>query len=346
MTAPTREAGAGTILGVLPDSRPLVSVISPVYNEALVVGQLVDRIVTAIDTLSDRYRFEVVLVDDGSRDGTLEVCKLLVAREPRVRVVELRKNYGQTAALQAGLDAAEGDLMITLDADLQHFPEEIPLFLDKIEEGYDLVCGWRSDRREGLKRRLPSKVANYILRRISRLSINDIGTTYRAYRREIMQDVRLLGENHRFVPIFASVAGARICEIPIRNVERPVGTANYGLERTFNVFLDMVFLFFLVRYMDRPIRVFGKIAALCFGVGITISVALLVVWFRTGSPVVRDHSGWFLLAALTMLAGIQTLLTGVLSEMLARLYYPSREHSPYKVRKVWTSAAKINAPGA
>lgn len=315
----------------------LVSVIAPVYNEAQVVPELVQRIVKAIDALAGQYRFEILLVDDGSTDDGLSVCKSLTKAEPRLRVIELRKNYGQTAALQAGLDDAQGDIMITLDADLQHFPEEIPLFLAKVDEGFDLVCGWRANRQEGINRRLPSKVANYLLRRISKLSINDIGTTYRAYRREIMRDVRLLGENHRFVPIFASVAGAKIAEIPIQNIERPVGKANYGLERTLNVFIDMVFLFFFVRYMDRPIRVFGTIALTCIFFGTVISAGLLALWARTGGPVVREHSGWFLLSALLMLAGLQTLLTGVLSEMLARLYYRSREEAPYKIRKVWKS---------
>jgi len=324
-------------LAVPPTTKPVVSIIAPVYNEARVLPELLERISATVDKLAARYQFEVIFVDDGSRDDSLKVAKELTHREPRLKVVELRRNYGQTAALQAGLDSAEGSIMITMDADLQHFPEEIPLFLDKIEEDYDLVCGWRKNRQEGLKRRLPSKMANYLLRRISRLSINDIGTTYRAYRREIVRDVRLLGENHRFVPIFASVAGARIAELPIQNIERPVGNANYGLERTFNVFIDMVFLFFFVRYMDRPIRVFGRIAVLCFAVATFISIGLLVVWFRTRIPVVREHSGWFLLAGIMMLAGLQTLMTGVLSEMLARLYYPSSEHAPYKVRRLWTA---------
>jgi glycosyltransferase involved in cell wall biosynthesis len=337
MSAATEQSRAPS-LAPPTKTKPVVSIIAPVYNEARVLPELIERISATVDKLAARYQFEVIFVDDGSRDDSLSVAKELTLREPRLRVVELRKNYGQTAALQAGLDSAEGSIMITMDADLQHFPEEIPLFLDKIEEGYDLVCGWRKNRLEGLKRRLPSKMANYVLRRISRLTINDIGTTYRAYRREIVRDVRLLGENHRFVPIFASVAGARIAELPIQNIERPVGKANYGLERTFNVFVDMVFLFFFVRYMDRPIRVFGRIAVLCFAVGTFIAIGLLVVWFRTGIPVVREHSGWFLLAGITMLTGVQTLMTGVLSEMLARLYYPSREHAPYKVRRLWTAA--------
>jgi glycosyltransferase involved in cell wall biosynthesis len=336
----TERAGVTAKVGDDDLPLPLVSVIAPVYNEAQVLPELLQRIKVAIDALADRYRFEIVFVDDGSRDKSLSVAKGLVQDEPRLRVVELRKNYGQTAALQAGLDAADGDILITMDADLQHFPEEISVFLDHIEEGFDLVCGWRKDRQEGIARRFPSKVANYLLRKISKLTINDIGTTYRAYRREIMRDVRLLGENHRFVPIFASVAGARIAEVPIQNIERPVGKANYGLERTLNVFIDMVFLYFFVRFMDRPIRVFGKIAALCFTVGAGISGVLLYIYLRTGMPVVREHSGWFLLAALMMLASMQTILAGVLSEMVARLYYPSSEHAPYKVRRVWTAETR------
>lgn len=322
-----------------PSPRKLVSVIAPVYNEAPVLEEFLRRIVATVAPLADRYDFEFVFVDDGSQDQSLAVSRRLADAESRLRVIELRRNYGQTAALQAGLDAGRGEILVTMDADLQHFPEEIPLFLERIEAGADLVCGWRKNRKEGLKRRLPSKVANYLLRRISRLSINDIGTTYRAYRKDVIRDVRLLGENHRFVPIFANVAGARIEEIPIENIERPAGKSSYGLERTLHVFIDMVFLYFFVRYMDRPIRIFGKIALLLFLVGIGVSAGLLFVWYRTGTAVVREHSGWFLLAALSMLAGVQTLLTGVMSEMLARLYYPSSEHAQYKVRSEYSARA-------
>jgi len=317
-------------------NKTFVSIVAPFYNEVDSLAKLLERLVAVTDKLCDYYNFEFVLVDDGSKDNSLDLAKELAYREPRLQVVELRRNYGQTAALQAALDAAHGDIIISMDADLQHFPEDIPLFLEKIEAGNDVVCGWRHQRQEGLNRRLPSRVANYLLRKISGLVIHDIGTTFRAYRREVIADMRLISENHRFVPIFASVAGARIDELPIQNIERPHGQSNYGLARTLNVFIDLFFLYFFVRYLDRPIRIFGKIALATFSSGAIIATVLILLWIITGIPVVRDHSGWFTLSAILLLASVQFLLTGILGEMLARLYFSTKEQTLYKVRKVWT----------
>jgi len=320
------------------DRRQLVSVVSPFFNEEASLDELIGRMVAITNPLSDRYSFEFILVDDGSRDRSLEIARKLADSEPRLRVVELRRNYGQTAALQAGLDAAQGDIVISLDADLQHFPEEIPLFLEKIEEGNDVVCGWRHERQENALRRWPSQAANFLIRKASGLSIRDIGTTYRAYRREIIQDVFLLGENHRFVPVFAKVAGARIDELPIRNIERPHGKSNYGISRTINVFIDILFLYFFVRYFDRPIRIFGKVALVTFALAGCITVGLIVIWIDGGEAVVRERSGWFISALVLYLASVQFLIAGLLGEMLARLYFSPRDRSAYKIRRVWSSA--------
>src|SRR4029450_3021328 len=192
------------------ETRRTLSIVAPVYNEAEVICSFVERLTTATASLADRFAVEIVIVDDGSSDATLEVLRSLLVQQPQLRIVELRANAGQTAALQAGLDIAVGDIVIPMDADLQHFPEDIPEFLDKIDEGWDVVCGWRHERQEGVERRFPSLVANWLLRRISGLTIHDIGTTFRAYRKEILQDIRLLGESHRFVPIYAKAVGARI----------------------------------------------------------------------------------------------------------------------------------------
>ena len=315
--------------------RTSVSIVLPIYNEESALPELFGRLVAATDPLSSEYGFEFVLVDDGSRDQSLDVARNFLKTDARVRVVELRRNYGQTAALQAGLDEARGDIIISMDADLQHFPEEIPSFLERIEEGYDVVCGWRKDRREGVLRRWPSWVANVLIRRVSGLTIHDVGTTFRAYRADVIRDVRLLGEGHRFVPVFARAAGARITEIPIRNVERSSGKSNYGLGRTLHVFLDLMFIWFFLRYLDRPIRVFGALALWLFAFGGAIAAWLLWVWVRTGMAVVREHSGWFMVGVSLLLAGLQLLLTGVVAEMLAKVYYSGRERSPHKVRKVW-----------
>jgi glycosyltransferase involved in cell wall biosynthesis len=319
--------------------KKLVSIVAPVYNEERVLPEFVRRIAAAMATVVDRYDYEVVLVDDGSRDSSLKVAREIAQTDARIAVVELRRNYGQTAALQAGMDAAQGEFIVSLDADLQHFPEEIPVFLARLEEGLDVVCGWRHQRQEGIVRRWPSRAANALLRWITKLEIHDIGTTFRGYRTEIVRDFRLLGENHRFIPVFAKMAGARIDEIPIENIERPVGQSNYGISRTFNVLLDLVFLLFLTRYLDRPIRAFGAIALGFFAVAFAIGLTLLVWAFATGTPTVRDHSGWFLLSLFLAVSGLQFLLVGVLAEIIVRVYYGSETRTTYKVRNVWRSAS-------
>lgn len=314
-----------------------LSIVAPVYNEQALIGDFIGRLTAVTASLSDRFDVEIVLVDDGSRDNTLEIMKSLVPQHPKLQIVELRSNSGQTAALQAGLDVANGDIVITMDSDLQHFPEDIPLFLEKIGEGWDVVCGWRHDRREGIDRRLPSLVANWLLRRISGLSIHDIGTTFRAYRREIINDIRLLGESHRFVPIYAKAVGAKITEVPINNIGRPKGSSNYGLMRTFNVLFDLAFLYFFVHFRDRPIRLFGWLALAFWVLGGAIGTILLAVNLLYGIPVVRDHSGWFMLSMMLMLFGLLFILSGVTLEMIVRIYFPDAARSPYRLRKIWNA---------
>jgi len=326
---PARNAG----------QRELLSIVSPVYNEEAVIAAFVKRVSFAVESLRHRYDAEIVLVDDGSRDGSLAVMKRLASSNPLLRVVELRRNSGQTAAIQAGIDLARGDVVITMDSDLQHFPEEIPEFVAKIEAGWDVVCGWRRQRQEKALRRWPSRAANRVLRGISGLSIHDIGTTYRAYRREILKDIRLLGESHRFIPIFAHKVGARITEIQIQNIVRPQGKSNYGIGRTMGVLFDMFFLYFYMRYLDRPIRVFGWLSSFCFLAAGLIGCGLAFMWIVYGVPAVRDHSGWFSLAVALLLGGLQILLTGLIMEMVVRLYYPGEKKVQYFVRTVWTGSS-------
>jgi glycosyltransferase involved in cell wall biosynthesis len=312
----------------------LVSIVLPVYNEEASLSELLKRIDNVFKS-NIKYTYEVIIIDDGSRDQTLKIAKDLASKYSYLKIVELRKNYGQTAALQAGLDYAKGEIIISMDADLQHFPEEIPQFLEKIEAGNDVVCGWRKDRQEGVIRRWPSKVANFMLRKISGLEIRDIGTTFRAYRSEIIKDVMLLGENHRFVPIYARAAGARIDQIAIENIERPHGTSNYGISRTFNVFFDLFFLYYFTHYLDRPIRLFGKLALFFFGCAFLISSMLGVIWAVYDVPVVREHSGWFTISIFFYLSSIQFILTGLIAEIIARIYYSTSEKTKYKVRDIW-----------
>jgi glycosyltransferase involved in cell wall biosynthesis len=315
--------------------RPLVSVIAPVYNEATVIDEFVSRLRAVVDGLKERYDFEIILVDDGSRDASLARLKELVRQEPRLRVLELRRNYGQTAALQAGFDAARGEILLSLDSDLQHFPEDIPQFLDTLETGYEVVCGWRRERAEGIVRRWPSRAANVLLRALSGLAIHDFGTTFRAYRAELVKELRLLGDFHRYIPALARQAGGRITEIPIRNVVRPAGQSSYGLGRTVGVSLDLVLLYFLSRYMDRPLRAFGQLALVAATVGATILGALLLLAWVSGVPTVREHSGWFLISILLLLASVQILMTGILAEILVRVLFGMGDRRVYAVRREW-----------
>jgi glycosyltransferase involved in cell wall biosynthesis len=321
------------------DARALVSVAIPVYNEEKVLPELVQRLAKVAGGLSDKYRFEFVFVDDGSRDSSRDVVKKLIATEPRLSLVELRRNFGQTAALQAGLDEARGDIVITMDADLQHFPEDIPAFLEKIEAGCDVVCGWRHQRKEGIIRRWPSRAANWMIRRVSGVTVHDVGTTFRAYRREIVEDISLLGEHHRFVPVFARTEGAIIDEVPIENIERFEGKSNYGLGRVLNVWLDLFFIHFYVNYFDRPIRVFGKLAMLLLGIAAAIVVGLGALVVLYGTPIVYQRTGWVYLAALLMLTATQLIMTGILAEVLARLYFrkSGERLTRYKIRRRWSA---------
>jgi glycosyltransferase involved in cell wall biosynthesis len=317
-------------------SRTQVTVAVPVYNEEGSLPALTTRLGKVADDLADRYQFKLVYVDDGSTDRSVEVARGLIKEEPRLTVIELRRNYGQTAALQAGLDEAGGEIIITMDGDLQHFPEDIPAFLARIDAGCDVVCGWRKKRREGIIRRWPSRAANLMIRRISGLAIHDIGTTFRAYRREIVDDISLLGENHRFVPVFASIAGARIEEIEIENIERPEGKSNYGISRVVSVWLDLFFLYFYVRYLDRPIRAFGGLALGLFATSGLIASVLGAIAVVYGTPVVYQRTGWVFLSVALFLTATQILMTGILAEVLARVYFSrgrDLKHSPYRIRR-------------
>jgi glycosyltransferase involved in cell wall biosynthesis len=312
----------------------LVSVVVPLYNETETLAELMRRLQAVCATLELRYRFEFVFVDDGSRDTTVEEVEAHAATDTRVRVVVLRRNYGQTAALQVGFEHARGEIVVSMDGDLQHFPEDIPALLARIDEGYDVVCGWRANRKEGIVRRWPSRVANWTIRRLTRIAIHDVGTTFRAYRADVVRELRMLGENHRFIPVIAASLGARITEIPIQNIVRPSGTSNYGLSRTFNVLLDIGFFVFYVRYLDRPMRLFGRAAFALFAAATLISLMLAYLYFADGVPVVREHSGWFILALILYIGGLQFLLFGLLSEVLARQYFYPAQTKPYLVRRV------------
>jgi glycosyltransferase involved in cell wall biosynthesis len=314
--------------------RSRVSIVIPIYNEAETLRELFTRLDAVSRGLSAKYDFEFVFVDDGSGDATLAAAEQLAALDARVQAIALRRNYGQTAALQVGFEHASGAIIVSMDGDLQHFPEDIPALLEQIEAGYEVVCGWRHERREGIVRRWPSAVANWLIRAVTGITIHDIGTTFRACHGDVVRQLRLLGEHHRFIPVIAASLGARITEVKIQNIERPSGTSNYGLSRTFNVLLDIFFVVFYVRYLDRPMRVFGRLALAVIGAAVAITIALAYLFLVYHVPVVRDRAGWFILALVLYVSGIQFLLFGLMSEVVVRMYFYPGEAKPYLVRRV------------
>lgn len=316
------------------ENRILISIVAPILNEAAVIGQFIERIGEVMKNCN-KYDYELVLVDDGSIDESLKTIREFASSDSKIRVVELMKNFGQTSALSAGIDESKGEIIITMDSDLQHFPEDIPLFLVKIEEGYDLVCGWRKERKEGIVRRWPSRIANYIAHRISRVNIHDFGTTFRAYKRGIFQNIEMFGEMHRFIPALASRMGCRIVEIPIQNVERPAGKSNYSILRTYGVALDLLFLFFYLNYLTKPIRIFGFLAMLLFAPGFIIALALTVFAYCGIIPGVREHIALLLFSILLMILGVNILCYGLIAEVQNRIYYAVRKEKIYHIRNIW-----------
>src|SRR6201997_1290338 len=282
---------------------PKYSVVVPFHNEQESVTTLYDRLKAVMEGTGET--FELVFVDDGSLDRTYKLLREIVAIDSRVVVVKLRRNFGQTSALAAGFAHAQGEYLIAMDGDLQHDPDDIPKFLEMLEQGYDLVSGWRKERVDNfVMRRLPSRIANWAMSKLSGVQIHDFGTTYKAYRREIIQQLPLYGELHRFIPALASWYGASICEIPIKNVNRERGISHYGISRTFRVFFDLITIRFLLRYLSRPLHFFGT-----FGLLSLFSGSALVVWlgaekFLRNVHVMASHGPLMMLAAVLFLAGL------------------------------------------
>jgi glycosyltransferase involved in cell wall biosynthesis len=279
--------------------------------------------------------YELVLVDDGSSDNTLEMLKGIADKDDKVVIVELRRNFGQTPALAAGFDEARGDIIISMDGDLQHSPEEIPNFLDKIEAGYDVVSGWRKQRVDNLfLRKIPSRAANWLAAKISGVDIHDFGTTFKAYRREVMEELNLYGEMHRFIPALLSRSGAKIIEIPIKNVPRTKGASSYGLSRTFRVAFDLITLRFLLGYITRPLHFFGRAASYCILVAVLLIAYILYDKFAYNVPILVAHGPLAGLAAVLLLIGLIFIATGLIGEMISRVYFESTNKKIYSVRKV------------
>jgi len=313
-----------------------VSVIVPVYNEQGNIGPICRALTDVLGTIGLRY--EIILVNDGSTDGSFAEMRGAIATFPRIKAIDLRRNYGQTAALMAGIDHATGEVIIPIDADLQNDPADIPLLIGKLHEGYDVVSGWRKTRQDfAIRRNLVSRLANWLISLISGVHLHDYGCTLKAYRVDVIKGHRLYGEMHRFIPIYATWMGARVCEIPVRHHPRKIGKSKYGLERIFKVVLDLIVVKFLDRYFVKPIYLFGGfgiIALLMSG----IFVAFMLYWkFAEGISMIRTPMP--VLAAVTFLIGAMSILMGLLAEILVRIYFESQQRPAYSVRSVIDSAS-------
>jgi glycosyltransferase involved in cell wall biosynthesis len=316
------------------ESRPVsYSVVVPLFNELESVPQLYVKIIDVMDTIGEP--FEIVFVDDGSRDGTFRLLSDIARDDARVLVVRLRRNFGQTAALKAGFDHSQGEIIISLDGDLQHDPAEIPKFIRKINEGYDIVSGWRVARTDHwLTRQLPSRIANRMMAKLSRVDLHDFGTTFKAYRREILSEINLYGELHRFIPALASWSGASIAEVAITNIPRQSGKSNYGISRTIRVLLDLVSVKFLLDYSTRPLQLFGLAGLFCLATGGVIDLWLVIDKLARNQDIIASHGPLLLMGTALVIGGIQFMATGLLGELLARTYYESQNKPVYSVREL------------
>ncbi len=309
---------------------PQLSIVVPLFNEVATIHELHKRLAEVLLLIG--LRSEIIYVDDGSSDGTTEALTAIAERDPRVRFTLLARNYGQTAALAAGFDAASGDVIVAMDGDLQHAPEEIPKLLAKLSEGYDIVSGWREQRVDNLwTRRLPSRIANWLMAKLSGVALHDFGTTFKAYRAPVIKRIRLYGDLHRFIPALASWGGARIAEVPIANIPRPQNQSHYGLSRTWRVAADLITVRFLLRYVTRPLHFFGPIGFSSVAAGATAGAWILGTKLVTGAPVFVEHGPLLLLSAVLIQTGIMLIGLGLLAELLTRIYMDGRHRRIYTV---------------
>lgn len=315
---------------------PSLSVVIPIYNESGNIDLLFKRLFAVLDSLD--LSFEVVAVDDGSKDDSFAKLQAVAVLRPELIVVRLRRNFGQTAAMMAAIDYSSGELIVSIDADLQNDPDDIPNLLAKIDEGYDVVSGWRRDRKDAaIKRNFVSRIANGLISKLSGVALHDYGCTLKAYRREVIEGVRLYGEMHRFIPIYAKWMGAKITELPVQHHPRQYGKSNYGLERILKVVLDLIVIMFLDRYFVKPIYVFGSFGALSLMLSFVSGLWMLFLKLFAGVSMIQTPL--LLLSALSFLIGILSILLGLLAEILIRVYFESQTRAAYAVREV------VNLPG-
>lgn len=314
-----------------------VSVVLPIYNEAESLPELIDAVVTAMDNTA--YSYEIVCVDDGSSDGSKPVLRQLASTYPQLRAVIFRRNYGQTSAMAAGFAYAAGQVVVSLDADLQNDPADIPMLLAKLDEGYDLVSGWRQKRKDAaLTRLLPSKIANWLIGGVTGVDLHDYGCSLKAYRAELVSDLNLYGELHRFLPALAAIEGAKITEVPVRHHARTYGKSKYGLGRTFRVLMDLVTVWFMKTFLTRPMHVFGLWGGVSFLSGIGLGIYLVIM--KLGFDQDIGDRPLLVLVVILLLAGIQLFSFGLLGELLMRTYHESQGKTIYRVREVFGGNGK------
>lgn len=310
-------------------SPPEISVLVPVLDEADTVRELTRRVTTVLDGLG--RTFEIVFIDDGSSDGTSERVKEVRREEPRVKLVRFRRNFGKAAALCAGIDRSRGDIVITMDGDLQDDPEEIPRFLEKMEtENLDLVSGWKVRRQDPVSKRWPSRLFNWVTRHLAQVHLHDFNCGFKAYRREVLENVSIYGELHRYIPVLASRRGFSVDEIEVRHHPRRHGRSKYGWDRFYKGLLDLLTVLFITKYTRRPLHLFGLVGLACLAAGFGIDLYLVVDWWAAGG-VGLSNRPLLLLGVLLMLVGIQMLMTGLLAEMIT--FKNFRRRDSYLVRE-------------
>jgi glycosyltransferase involved in cell wall biosynthesis len=313
----------------------MLSIVVPIHNEEHSILPLYDRLSTVLIALGQPW--EILFVDDASTDRSYELLANLVQTDPHLKVIQLRRNFGQTAALSAGFHEARGKVVIAMDGDLQHAPEDIPALLEKIDEGYDIASGWRKERVDNaVTRKIPSRIANWLMAKASGVDLRDFGTTFKAYRAEILKDVHLYGELHRFIPALASFYGARVAEVPIQNTPREKGASHYGLSRTFRVLFDILTIRFLLKYFTRPMHFFGSIGLMGTVSGGALLFYCLIEKLFWQTDIIIEHGPMMIAGSLLLLAGLMMFSTGLIGELVIRTYFESQDRRIYAVREILT----------
>ena len=312
------------------DINQLISIIIPVFNESESIGFLVDEIIDVM--AANKLNFELIVVNDGSKDNSHQVLKQLTLKIKELFVISLRKNYGQTAAMSAGFDHSKGDIVITLDGDLQNDPNDIPKLVSEINNGYDLICGWRFDRKDKLiNRKIPSKIANKLIAYVTGLRLHDYGCSLKAFKKEIIDDIKLYGELHRFLPVLANIEGARIKEIKVNHRNRQYGSSKYGIDRTFRVLMDLLTVWFMTKFLTRPMYGFGFVGIISIFISLAMSSYLIVLKIM-GEDI--GNRPLLMFSLILGIAGVQLFSFGLISELLIRTYHESQSRPIYRIRSI------------